>query len=215
MFSAWRSARSVEAMYGPSKKCENAQPSGVSMVSAAATARSPQRIRKRHPASRVTAVPSSETRSNTWRGNGSSGVAGPWAARRDGVLASRTAVGEPSAVRTERRAGAGAGGTCSGMVGRLSFDRHWWREGGAGADGAVSSRGQEAGPGSVSMGAACRTSLDGRFRDRGANLLPCSRSLYDTCSEDVSSNRFPYEQQGPIRSAIHGNHPGSEPAPRP
>ncbi len=34
-------ARSVEVTYGPSKKCEKVQPSGVSMVSAAATARSP------------------------------------------------------------------------------------------------------------------------------------------------------------------------------
>jgi len=54
--------------------------------------------------------------------------------------------------------------------------------------------------------------LDGRIQDRGANLLPCSRSLYDTCSDGVSSNRFPYEQQGSIRPAIRGNHPGSEPA---
>ncbi|GAA1926266.1 hypothetical protein GCM10009753_69670 [Streptantibioticus ferralitis] len=44
------------------------------------------------------------------------------AVRRAGVGAARTAVGEPRAARTLRRAGAGAGGTCSGMVGRLSLE---------------------------------------------------------------------------------------------
>ena len=56
-----------------------------------------------------------------------------------GAGASRTAVGEPRAARTLRRAGAGAGGTCSGMVGRLSLGDTVER---AGADDAVSVRGQ-------------------------------------------------------------------------
>ena len=162
------------------------------MVSAAATARSPQRIRKRHPASRVAEAPAGVIRSRTWTGSGSSGVAGPWAVRRDGVRASRTAVGEPSAVRTVRRAGAGAGGTCSGMVGRLSFDRHGGAR--AGADGAVSSRRSErrgSGSGATGVRPAARHLTTGP-RTAGANSLPCSRSLYDACSDGVSSSRFRY-----------------------
>src|ERR1041385_335511 len=124
------------------------------MVSAAATARSPERIRKRHPVSRLADAPAGVIRSRTCTGSGSSAVMGPWAARRDGVRASRTAVGEPSAVRTVRSAGAGAGepgavragrgggggagGTCSGLLGPLSFDRQGGGRGGAGADDAVS-----------------------------------------------------------------------------
>src|SRR5690606_18802418 len=94
---------------------------GVSTVSAAATACSPERIRKRQPARRVADPPPAVIPSRTCTGRGSSAERGRGAPRREGVRASRTAVGEESAVRTERSAGAGAAGTCRGMVGRLSF----------------------------------------------------------------------------------------------
>ena len=55
------------------------------------------------------------------RAAGVRGSAVPGRTAERGCGASRTAVGEPSAARTLRRAGAGAGGTCSGMVGRLSL----------------------------------------------------------------------------------------------
>ena len=181
MASAWRSACSVAAMYGPSKKRENAQPSAVSMVSAAATARSPQRIRNRQPASRVAEAPAGVIRSRTWTGSGGSGRGRSLGGRREGVRASRTAVGEPSAVRTVRRAGAGAGGTCSGMVGRLSFDRHGGARAGRGrADGAVSSRVERGGARSGEPGlAACRASRDGRVEGRAPTLC-LGRGVYTT-----------------------------------
>ncbi len=186
------------------------------MVSAAATARSPQRIRKRQPASRVVDRPWAVIRSSTCTGSGSSGVVGPCAARREGVRASRTAVGEPRAVRTERRAGAGAGGTCSGMwvASLVRQARRREEGGGAGADGAVCSRKDgrgEARVGEQGCGSACRPSRDGLntagTRTEGVTLLPCGRSLYDACSADVSSIRFREVTQAGNKPQICGTPP--------
>ncbi len=219
--SAWRSASSVEVMYGPSKKREKVHPSAVSTVSAAATARSPVRIRKRHPASRVAVPPSAVTRSRTCTGRGSSGEAGPWAPSSEGVRASLTAVGEESAVSTERSAGAGAGGTCSGMVGRLSFEGtvargrgRAWRGGRrcqlakvreAGTRG--SERGGRGGELPYAVSRLDRSTV-------GANLLPCGRSLYDACSDYVSSSRSQPGEQGYFWPVKCENHPDSGPGVR-
>jgi hypothetical protein len=93
-------------------------------------------------------------------------------------------------------------------VGRLSFDRHGGAR--AGADGAVSSRRSERrGPGSgdVGAGGTAVRHLTAGSRTAGANPLPCSRSLYDMCSDSVSSSRFHRAGQGAIRSAIRENDP--------
>ena len=102
------------------------------------------------------------------------------------MRASRTAVGEPSAARTLRRAGAGAGGTCSGMVGRLSLRETRWSGGRCGR------RCQRSG----SEGGRCRG------QGRGANSLPRLRSLYDTCSHSVSASCSAHCGKARIRSPL-------------
>ena len=130
--SAWRRARSVEVTYGPSKKCEKAQPSGVSIGlrrGHGAVAAADQEAPAGEPGARCAPAGGDPVQYvDGQREFGGQRV--PGRTRRAGVRASRTAVGEPSAARTLRRAGAGAGGTCSGMVGRLSLRETRWREGG-------------------------------------------------------------------------------------
>ncbi|GHJ04463.1 hypothetical protein TPA0906_63280 [Streptomyces olivaceus] len=85
-------------------------------------------------------------------------------------------------MRTERRAGAGAGGTRKGMMGRLSFEGTVAR-GRGGADDAVSSRGWEGrgrGPGTEKWVRSAARRLDGGILRPWAPVFCLVRGVYTT-----------------------------------